>query len=467
MNTCYSNGTTNPYGTNGTPSWNGQPFGAPNFPTNNPTNGWQSGWQNPWQSGSFCPPTNAFFPNGCQGNACPDFSGNGCCMTGTSNANGWNTPASFAWSPNGAPTAQGFQPGFQTGFPSGFQPGWNGQPWTNQFQAYASPSWNQWNPAGWSTPWNCTPNAPFAHWSNQWTNPNATPWSNQWSTPWSNQWTNQSTNAWTNQWSNPWTNSWSNSWSNPTANTWNQPTNGFGPNTSPFTSPNGQWCYVPTMTPWGLCFTTVPTAVYANLVASCAQSAVTTPWATQNAWNAPNAWSNQPTGWNTPWASQSPSPWATPWTPAVNTGWTPQANPFAGPSPTPFGQPGFTPSYGQPRTGFTPTPYGSGFTPTPNNYSNTGKPFPAVPTTGLPNGSPTTAPSSCATNATPSYGSSLGNGYGNGNGYNPNPTLNSAPTAANCGPNGTPSQYCVSANQYAPVMMPEPGCCSGANRNAA
>lgn len=412
MNTCYTNGTTNNNGN----SVNGYGYNG--------------------QYGAFSPPTNSYFPNtypnGYQSNGCPDFSGNAPWANGTTP---WSNPVSYAWTPSGYAQhqtwnqgfnpqfAQGFNPNFNASFQSGFQPNY-GQNFHPGFPYGTNQTWNgqNWNGqpwgfnTGWNTPWCNTPNAPFSQWTNQWSTPWSNPSQNQWNSPWNQQW-NQ-------QWGGP----------------MNQPTN-------PWNATNNGWCNVPTITPWGLCFTTVPTSVYANLLATCASngqapwtnSYQNTPWNNTSGWNNTTAWPTQnfnPTNFN----PQNFNPQN------FNSGWQQQPTGFGG---TPWNMP--NPMFN--RAPYTPNPFGTSFptqpqnTP-PTNYSNTGKPFPTAPNTGAP-----TAPATNPSSGAPAYGSPYNTSYG----------VSGTP---GCGPNGLPSPYGSTTNQCSPTI-PESGCCSGICRNAA
>jgi hypothetical protein len=186
------------------------------------------------------------------------------------------------------------------------------------------------------------------------------------------------------------------------------------------------------------------------------------PWS-NGGWN--NAGWNNP-GWNgTSWQNTAPStPWSNAWsgqgatnpmwnggtwnasTPSGpqwnNQGWNNQNWNGGGwntPCPTPSGwngsqRPVFNNANGcTPNSGFTGNATNgcaSGFTGAPSNYSNTGKPFPATPTSGQP--------------------------------ISP-----AAPSGVYGGPNGAPQQYAAPVCQVPTTMMAESACCSGGARNAA
>jgi hypothetical protein len=396
MNTCYTNGSTN-YFTNGCPptGFNGYPTNTPfgfsgGFPNSYPTgfggtngnwNAWGSSYgngaptQSAWPNPTYCPPQPncfqpqyaGFAPNTCAGNACPEFTGNGCCMTGTT---GSACPPSF-YSQNGF---QGSMPWMNNGSTPWTNNAWCNTPWTN----YGSTPWtnNAWCNTPWtnydSTPWtnNAWCNTPWTNYgSTPWTN-NAwcnTPWTNNGSTPWTNNaWCNT---PWTNNGSTPWTNNaWCNSpWMNSNCAPFSGMSNAASPwgssfssNWSPTGSSNGfnacgaipfgtdgAWCCVPTFTPWGLCFTTVPTAVYASFCASSQTGAncfgqFGSPFGSQFSNQFPNQFPNQ-------FQSQFPTQCPPQWNGTQR--WNPNAC-------------------------------------APTAFSTTGKPFPTSPTSA-PQGTPT------------------------------------------------------------------------------
>jgi hypothetical protein len=143
MTTSFSNGTCNngfsngfcpPFG-GGTPNWFFNNAWCGNGATACPPacqpNGFAPSWPSAWQGPQSCPPqwgqsqwgqSQGFFPNGCQGAACPDYTGNGCCMTGT---NTWtNGATSPVWnqSPNQGWNQGWNQAGIRLGIRAGIRP---------------------------------------------------------------------------------------------------------------------------------------------------------------------------------------------------------------------------------------------------------------------------------------------------------------------------------------------------------
>jgi hypothetical protein len=209
-------------------------------------------WQGQWptnQTSTWCPPTGATpngVPFGCLGNACPDFTGNGCCMTASN--------GTFAWTPMGCVPVS-----FNCG-PNSFTNGCNTTACNTPFGG----TWNSWSncpPSNmWSNgPWNmCPPNAfgCFNGFSNcgpsfcpPFSQPcNTTPWgcftpsfNNTWCSPFASYAPSFAPSMggfcptpWNMGWSTPWSNN--GTWM-PTANNCVSPFGGFGPVCGPVCGP--------------------------------------------------------------------------------------------------------------------------------------------------------------------------------------------------------------------------------------
>ena len=115
-------------------NWCGQPFNSGNCGWGSPSaqpsyfNG-SNGFTSP---NGFCN-TNSFggqMPNGCMGSACPDFTGNGCCMTMNNNT--------FVWTPMG-PVPVNFAPS-------------TGSSWGNTMP-FSNPTYSNWSNPQTSCPW--------------------------------------------------------------------------------------------------------------------------------------------------------------------------------------------------------------------------------------------------------------------------------------------------------------------------
>jgi hypothetical protein len=273
---------------------------------------------------------------------------------------GWNQSNATPWCPPTMNSVNSFN-GF--GFNNGFN-GFNGTGWN---QTSGSTPWsNQWS----------TPNAPFAQTAFQTAFPAASP-----------------TGSWTGGFVN------------------GCPTFQCGPTQEP-------WCCVPTFTPWGLCFTSVPTSVYSAMLSACTGSVQYgngqnwSPMSNPTSSFMPSQFNQVGTpSWSQAWSSNGMQQ------PGLR-GWCP---PVAACPPTMQSTGNMMNPNAVPSNGFA------------NNYANTPKPFPATP-------APTQQNAPCATGT---YGNGYGNGYANG--Y----------SSAGC------------ATMVNPSAATETACCAPAARHAA
>ncbi|MFO0828201.1 MAG: hypothetical protein U0572_08625 [Phycisphaerales bacterium] len=334
---------------NGYGNWNSCPTPTNSFAPYAPWNCCPTGFANGWTPNTFYgygTPTQF----GCSGAACPDFTGNGCCM----NINNMTC----AWTPMGF-------------VPVGFAP-----TSTNSFSPWC---WTPSNTTGssWGTA------TPFS--TNCWTGTPTSTWNNG-TFPWYG--TPTATNSpcpmrFTNAWpmianlmaSTPWTGTAYGPWNcSPFANTfnaWNGSSNfgNCGTNWHPFANTFGGNCYAPTY---------------------CSPS-----------WNqnCTPAWANNcaPTT-NTCWTPTGAPAWCPPTTGNYN------ASPIS-----PFG--GFGPTFmnGTPYGNSAACPTGSTNTGIPSSFANVNKPFTGAPSTGSPNSTQNmTAGNPMGTNAA-NCGSPFGN----------------------------------------------------------